>query len=369
MHKKFALSVAALALTLLALEIGWRFYVTNFGAQQQKMLYLYSRAEIDTLQSLYRPLPFVNYGLTPNRDDVNSLGYRGPEITQPKPADRFRIVALGGSTTYGGYLAGYESAWPHKLERLLVDDYGYSQVEVVNAGVPAYSSYETAVNFLLRVQDLGPDMIIMYHATNDVRARLVDPADYQGGYELRGAWQSLGQALPASALQRLFMHRLGDSLQLAFSLDDRLPPPTHLRGCQLDTSGAEAVCVNLGLAAAQVLAANPPIYFQRNLENIISMAQSRDIATLLLTWAYSPYVYDAPNGDVMSQPFRQAAVAEHNAIIRGLAEERDTLFYDMAANMPSGRKYWFNGVHQSEAGTSEMARQLSGYLAGSGALD
>ena len=354
---------------LLALEVGWRFYVANFGSQQQKILYLYSRAEIDTLQSLYRPVSFVNYGLTPNRDDVNSLGYRGPEIALPKPPDRYRIVALGGSTTYGGYLDDYELTWTHKLERLLADQYGYSQVEVVNAGVPAYSTYESAVNFMLRAQDLDPDMIIIYHATNDVRARLVDPADYRGGYELRGTWQTLDQNLPASALQRLLMHKLGDSLKLAFSLDERLPPPTDVRGCQLDTSGAEAVCANLGKTAAQVLAANPPIYFERNLQNIISMAQSQDIATLLLTWAYSPHVYDAPNGDVMSQPFRQAAVAEHNAIIRELAAEHDLLFHDMAANLPIERQYWINGVHQSDAGTSEMARQLADYLARSGALD
>ncbi|MCY4145995.1 MAG: SGNH/GDSL hydrolase family protein [Chloroflexi bacterium] len=259
--------------------------------------------------------------------------------------------------------------WPHKLERLLADDYGYSQIEVVNAGVPAYSTFESAVNFMLRAQDLDPDMIILYHATNDVRARLVDPAHYRGGYELRGTWRTLDQNLPASALQRLLMHKLGNSLQLAFSLDERMPPPPAAHGCQLDTSGAEAVCANLGMTAVQVLDANPPIYFERNLQNIISMAQSRDIATLLLTWAYSPYVYDAPNGDVMSQPFRQAAVAEHNAIIRELAAERALLFYDMAANLPSERQYWINGVHQSDAGTSEMARQLADYLAGSGALD
>ncbi len=369
MRKKLALSAAAIVLTLLALEVGWRFYVANFGTQQQKILYLYSRAEIDELQSLYRPIPFVNYGLTPNRDDVNSLGYRGPEITQPKPPDRYRIVALGGSTTYGGYLDRYELTWTYKLERLLADEYGYSQVEVVNAGVPAYSTFESAVNFMLRAQDLDPDMIIIYHATNDVRARLVDPAHYRGGYGLRGTWRTLDKALPASALQRLLMHKLGDSLQLAFSLDERMPAPSDVRGCQLDTSGAKAVCADLGMTAQQVLDANPPIYFQRNLENIIGMAQSRDIATLLMTWAYSPYVYDAPNGDVMSQPYRQAAVAEHNQIIRELATERDTLFYDMAANLPIERQFWINGVHQSDAGTSEMARQLADYLSDSGALD
>src|SRR6185503_16960520 len=43
----------------------------------------------------YRPLPYVMYGLKPNwerigklRRTTNSLGFRGPEVEQPKPAGR-----------------------------------------------------------------------------------------------------------------------------------------------------------------------------------------------------------------------------------------------------------------------------------------
>ena len=287
----------------------------------------------------------------------------------PKPPGVYRIVAMGGITTYGGYLDSYKDAWTYKLQQRLRQDYGYAHVEVINAGVPAWSSYETAVNFLLRIPDLDPDMVIIYHATNDVRARLVDPAQYSGGYELRGTWQTLDSELPASALQRLLMHKLGDSVLVAQSLDDRLPPPDHIRECELDKSGEIAMCANLGMSAADVLAANPPVYFRRNLRSIVSLAQSRGVETLLLTWANSPFEFDEPNGNVMSQPFRQDAVAEHNAIIRELASERGALFYDMAERLPDDREYWFNGVHQSAAGTTEMARLLAEYLAESEVID
>ena len=114
---------------LLALEVGWRAYVSNFGTQRQKVLYLYTRAEVDALQSLFRGMPFLNYGLTPGREDVNSLGYRGEDIAQPKPPDAYRIVAMGGSTTYGGYLDSYKDGWPYKLQQRLRMDHGYEQVE------------------------------------------------------------------------------------------------------------------------------------------------------------------------------------------------------------------------------------------------
>ena len=80
MRQKLVLSVLAILLTLLALEVGWRIYVANFGTQHQKVLYLYTRAEVNALQTLFQGLAFLNYGMTPGRDDVNSLGYRGEEI-------------------------------------------------------------------------------------------------------------------------------------------------------------------------------------------------------------------------------------------------------------------------------------------------
>ena len=61
-------------------------------------------------------------------------------------------------------------------------------------------------------------------------------------------------------------------------------------------------------------------------------------------------------------------MAHHNDIIRGLANERGVLLYDMAASMSIEREYWFNGLHQSELGSIEMGRQLADYLAATGIL-
>ena len=65
------------------------------------------------------------------------------------------------------------------LEKILVEKYKYENIEVINAGVPGYTSWETLINFQFRVLDIEPDLIIIYHGTNDTHARLVLPKFYQ----------------------------------------------------------------------------------------------------------------------------------------------------------------------------------------------
>ena len=87
------------------------------------------------------------------------------------------------------------------MQTILRDEYGYSNVQVINAGVVAYASWDTLANFEFRVLDLDPDIVIVYHAINDVIARLVDPAYYNGLNPARGIWRQ-NMKLSPSVLYR-----------------------------------------------------------------------------------------------------------------------------------------------------------------------
>lgn len=369
MLKNIALVLVTICLTLLALEVGLRAYISSQDDEQQKVLYLYTREEINALKARYRGMSFLNYGLSPTRDEFNSLGYRGDEIEMPKSDDTYRIVALGGSTTFGEYLESWEAAYPYQLQQLLRDDYGYEQVEVINAGVPGYTTWESSVNFLLRVQDLDPNMIIIYHGVNDLNPRLSDPEFYDGLNLGKGIWIDHDEPLPVSALYRFAMNKLGQDIKVNYSLGEQFHRPDAYRSCGLDVSGDVPVCKFLDMTVAEVLETNPPIYFERNLRNMIYMAQGMGIDVMLVSWAYSPFEYAIPGGDFMTYDFRQEAIADHNAIIRGLNYSENILFYDLAATMPEDRPYWIDGLHMSEEGTHEMARQLGEYLADVGMFD
>ena len=95
-------------------------------------------------------------------DITNSRGFR----MKSEPGDRrekVRILCLGDSCTYGLRLP-LDHAWPAALDRLL------ESAEVVNAGVPGYSSYQGRVLFEDRCEDLEPDVLVVAFGQNDVMA-------------------------------------------------------------------------------------------------------------------------------------------------------------------------------------------------------
>jgi lysophospholipase L1-like esterase len=130
-----------------------------------------------TVDSFIAPNPFVRTALVPGARfrsgtfeiDVNSLGFRGEEISAAKPPGTFRIFALGESTTFGWKgVRTHREAWPALLESKLRAAYPTRAIEVVNAGVPGWTSVQQRVNFMLRIAKLAPDAILVYHGNNDL---------------------------------------------------------------------------------------------------------------------------------------------------------------------------------------------------------
>jgi lysophospholipase L1-like esterase len=97
---------------------------------------------------------------------INSLGMRGPEISAAKNGV-YRIVALGESTTFGMTIQPGDKPWPEVLEQIIRQRLKTRRpVQVVNAGVPAYTILGNLSRLPLEILPLKPDMIISYHGAN-----------------------------------------------------------------------------------------------------------------------------------------------------------------------------------------------------------
>ncbi|MBM4368444.1 MAG: SGNH/GDSL hydrolase family protein, partial [Deltaproteobacteria bacterium] len=101
---------------------------------------------------------------------VNSLGFRGEEIAVPKPGGGLRVWCLGGSTTFDIFARDDASAWPARVARLLSAAAPGRPVDVVNAGVPGMVLASSQVDLLARDDLLRPDIVVVHHGPNDLRA-------------------------------------------------------------------------------------------------------------------------------------------------------------------------------------------------------
>ncbi len=347
-------------LTFFLLEGMARVWLNNFTTPAQHDRFVLFTS-IDPQDYAFTPHPYLAYYPTPNYKKGltfhNALGYRNDEFPQQKPDGVFRIVALGGSSTYDVSIPDNKQIFTAQLEKLLKEEYGYENVQVINAGVPGYNTWEILTNLEFRVLDLDPDLVIIYENTNDVHARLVVPAAYRGDdLGRRQVWQVPHVAWwEHSAALRIASRALNITRQV--SIDDFVSAPTYL------SWPFEDRLESANLDPMQILKENPPIYYRRNLENMIAIAKEHDVQILFSTWAYSPFLKD-----YASQAYYQQGFRENNEVVKDVATSHDIPLFDFASVMPQEAQYWADGRHVNEAGALVKARLFAQFLQDQGLL-
>ncbi|MBK7644921.1 MAG: hypothetical protein IPJ19_18075 [Planctomycetes bacterium] len=158
---RLRLSVISLVVTLVLGEIVARIWVAaRWPAERIEQLTTHT-----STRGRFASHPYLPFALAPGFEDINSLGYRGPEIARLKPAGVRRLACIGASTTYGLNVSA-EEANPARLGELLKQKYG--AWEVINAGVPGWMSTESLVDLELRVLPLQPDVVVILQGRNEL---------------------------------------------------------------------------------------------------------------------------------------------------------------------------------------------------------
>lgn len=344
------LSIFSVIFTLILCEFAARYWFNNLASKDlQKQYGLYY--QIPKKEWRIQPHHYLNYSLTPHfqRDKLshNSLGYRGHEFST-KTDSTFRIVCLGGSTTYTEMVNDNQKTYPALLENLLKDEYNYSNIEVVNAGAPGYNSWESLINLEFRVLDLDPDLVIVYHGTNDVHPRLILPNNYvsdNSGRRVQWAFPETS-IYDKSTLLRIFRRKFGYSV------------PVRLSGLVSRDNGIG------GMDKQEVLNQNPPIFFERNLKSMVGLTKIHGVRILLATWASSPN-----KNDYAATPAYLRGFKEGNEVVKKVGKELQIPVYDFASQMEEDPSYWYDGRHVNEKGAVLKAKLFAKYLVDSGILN
>lgn len=222
----------------------------------------------------------------------NALGFRGPEIAVPKPEGTYRVVCLGGSSTYGHGPSSDETTWPARLQAHLRAERPHLNIEVVNAGCRGYSSFESLTNYAFRVSDLEPDHVIIYHTVNDMRCALY-PNVQPDNTHWRPVWKNQAPHPFEPSYVYLFWRKymtdhfetVGDmGNYLIVDFDKNLKEPSGTPTYQRRGKETETGYNN----------------FRRNIEAITAMAVNDGAAVTIATQAYKPQADPTKNEELLA---------------------------------------------------------------------
>jgi len=270
-----------------------------------------AKPPIDTLDGpgMYYTHQYTAYGLKPGyiRGDferINSLGFRGAEFDFEKPAGTYRIVAIGGSTTFGVYLP-HTKTYPVYLQQELNERLRTDKIEVINAGLTGSTTAESLHRLFPQILPLNPNMVVIYHGYNDIFPRVF--SNYQDDYyHFRRADPNNPPGLTRFLVYRIILRALNpvafnENYNLASIVwqTKNLPDSDAVRTENFFNSDTNA--------------------FEENLANMITVLQANDVQPVLATFAISKDIRHW--NDHIPAFLWEEGIRQHNDVIRKLAKE------------------------------------------------
>ena len=144
-----ALSLGGLAFALLLFEVGIRLLAKDTPEQWH-----------DRPKYFYLP--------------QNAKDQRAQTHLKQKPANTFRIAVVGDSFSFGPFLQ-FDDTFSRRLERMLNLRDTPKKVEVINYGVPGYSTVHEIKTVESAIRDEGADLVLLQITLNDAELKPYRP--------------------------------------------------------------------------------------------------------------------------------------------------------------------------------------------------
>lgn len=330
--------------------IGSLYYYLGFSDQKRDLLesavgLKYS----DKYHELrYIPHPYFNYIGNPDyrfpdgTQPHNAMGFRRPEWTARKEVD-IRIVALGGSTTYGMYSKDGTDVWPALLEKKLQSQWGPG-VQVLNLGLPAYTTHELIGVTAMLLPTLSPDIVLFHVGANDAFAACYPDEGGPDNTVFRFSWNYK----PIPGFLRFLMRksRLIRVLGFRYVSSRGFLPGDMIAAMQYRHPPDREAVKNAAKATGK--------YFRRNISSLIALVEDMGAVPVLLTHPLNPQ-WEYP-GNVFYQGLVEAH-RRNNRIIMGMAKQRNVPVVDLYDHMRDVT-YFVDAIHESDAGMEMKARLI-----------
>ncbi|MHC4876229.1 MAG: SGNH/GDSL hydrolase family protein [Planctomycetota bacterium] len=203
----------------------------------------------------------------------NSHGFRSPEFSIEKPIGTTRIACFGDSSTFGIGVR-MEDTWPFQLEEQLKEAFEFSaqhvcsatarrRIQVINAGVPGYTSHQGLRHMQQELDRLQPDIVFASYANNDF-----------------WTWDNRTDAEHAIRLQSWSLRRMLLRSRAVQLLDEAVHSPQQPASQEWAASATNSYFIPNNDWTQRV----PLDAFRANIESMADLCAERDIPLILVLW-------------------------------------------------------------------------------------
>jgi len=98
---------------------------------------------------------------------INNHGFRGPDFSQQKSDNTYRIFTVGGSTTFSVGVLDHQ-AWPAILQKKFDEVESAIKIEVINVGVVSKWSLHETEMIRTKLVNYEPNLFLVYDGVNDL---------------------------------------------------------------------------------------------------------------------------------------------------------------------------------------------------------
>jgi lysophospholipase L1-like esterase len=324
------------------------------------------------IERIYQFHPFTGFMFRPNsvveggapgqqhksvvRVDAYGFLSKDGRLSLHKGDDEIRIAVIGASTTANLQLS-YEENWPGRLGALLERALPNKTIRVINAALPGFDTAQSVANLALRVMPFRPDVVIIYHAYNDLKAIRADRQffpDYSHIHRLPYGYHDKPPFYVGLLNRSMFYVRMRNRYramaQVSALTDDsrsNVVPEAAEHAFEQHIRAMVAIARSGGAKA--VLSSFATLH-DPGLANTgnssapqLSRLQQREFYSLL---HFTP-------GLTLSAIFN--GISRYNAVLHKVATAEKTGWVDNAILVPHEDEYFVDRVHFSAKGAARMA--------------
>jgi lysophospholipase L1-like esterase len=222
---------------------------------------------------------------------TSSRSLRGKTEYGPKRPGEIRGAVIGGSCVFGFGASSDDTTISGQLSG------HYRNLEVMNAGVPGYISYQVLAKLQLKLIDLEPDFVVVYMGWNDFFFAALDPPYRRNHFFARDryfsfdSWQTFIEERNAS-LRPALLRPLAASMFVGRAIG-------ALRSLAEDDTGKDPITDDDGyLVHPESVREAVKGQLRDNLLSMVGLLEARDVKVIIVSLFSETDVYTKDRAEI-----------------------------------------------------------------------